>query len=81
MVREEVVEAVQKGKFHVYAVKTIDEGVEVLTGMEAGERKEDGTYPEGTINFRVDKKLREMAEKLKGFQAGVEKKGEEAAKQ
>jgi predicted ATP-dependent protease len=76
MLREEVVEAAKQGKFYIYAVETIDQGIEVLTGIEAGARKEDGTYPEGTVNFLVDKKLKEMAEKLKGFQAGEERKSE-----
>ena len=67
MLRQEVVDAVREGKFHIYAVSTIDEGIEVLTGVEAGERTEDGTYPEGSINYRVDKQLKEMAVKLKHF--------------
>jgi ATP-dependent Lon protease len=67
MLRKDVVEAVKKGKFHVYSVKTIDEGVEILTGKEAGEKKADGTYPKGTINALVDEKLKALAEGLKEF--------------
>jgi lon-related putative ATP-dependent protease len=67
MLRKDVVEAVEKGKFHVYSVKTIDEGVEILTGKEAGEMKADGNYPEGTINALVNEKLRSLAEGLKEF--------------
>jgi len=67
MLREEVVETVRKGQFHIYSAKTIDEGIEILTGVPAGERQKDGTYPEGTINYLVDKHLQEMAERLKGF--------------
>ncbi len=67
MLKEEVVEAVKAGKFNVYSVKTIDEGIEVLTGTKAGERRADGTYEEGTVNYLVDKQLREMAEKLKEY--------------
>jgi len=67
MLREEVVDAVAQGRFHIYAVKTIDEGIEVLTGVEAGQRREDGSYPEGSINYLVDKRLKEMAESLKSF--------------
>ena len=74
MLRQEVVDAVKEGKFHIYAVSTIDEGIEVLTGEEAGGRKEDGTYPEGTINYRVDNKLREMATRLKQFYGPEEEK-------
>ncbi|MFC1911883.1 AAA family ATPase [Chloroflexota bacterium] len=67
MLRAEVVEAVQQGKFHIYAVKTIDEGIEVLTGVEAGKKRKSGTYPENSINYRIDKQLKEMAAKLKTF--------------
>jgi len=67
MLREEVIEAVKEGKFHIYAVSTIDEGIEILTGRKAGERGEDGKYPEDSINFLVDKKLRELAEGLQKF--------------
>jgi predicted ATP-dependent protease len=80
MLREEVVDAVAKGKFHVWAVKTIDEGIEVLTGQKAGERQADGTYPDGTINYLVDRQLKDMAEKLKGFYA-EEKKEDKEGKQ
>jgi ATP-dependent Lon protease len=74
MLRKDVVEAVEKGKFHVYAVKTIDEGIEVLTGKEAGEMQPDGTYPEGTINYLVNEKLKALAEGIKKF---GEEEGEE----
>jgi predicted ATP-dependent protease len=67
MLRKDVIEAVQKGQFHVYSVKTIDEGIEILTGQKAGEMKADGTYPAGTINDLVNKKLKELAEGLKNF--------------
>ena len=67
MLREEVVDAVKRGKFRVYAVGTVDEGIEVLTGIEAGVKREDGTYPESGINYRVDKTLKEMAAKLRKF--------------
>jgi lon-related putative ATP-dependent protease len=67
MLRRDVVEAVKKGKFHIYPVTTVEEGIEILTGMEAGEIQEDGTYPEGTLYQKVDDKLREMAEMEKEF--------------
>ena len=66
MLRKDVVKAVREGKFHIYPVKTIDQGIEILTGIKAGEKK-DGTYEEGTINYLVDKRLRELADKLKEF--------------
>lgn len=77
MLRQEVVDAVRQDKFHIYAVSTVDEGMEVLTGISAGKRRKDGTYPEGSINYKVDKQLKEMAAKLKSFYgpAAEEKKG------
>ncbi len=75
MLRKDVVEAVKKGKFHIYPVKTIDEGIEILTGKKAGKRKADGTYPKGTINDLVDRKLRELAEGLKSFGKNEENEG------
>jgi ATP-dependent Lon protease len=76
MLRKDVVEAVQKGKFHIYPVKTIDQGIEILTGKKAGVRKADGTYPKGTINNLVDQKLRDLAEGLKNFGAKDENEEE-----
>jgi predicted ATP-dependent protease len=67
MLREDVVEAVRQGQFHIYAVKTVDEGIEILTGVAAGERGPDGSYPEGTVNYLVDRRLSELAEGLRGF--------------
>jgi len=67
MLKEEIVEAVKKEKFHIYSVKTIDEGIELLTGMKAGERHKDGTFEKDTVHYRVDKRLQEMSEKLKQF--------------
>ncbi|OGF55339.1 MAG: ATP-dependent protease, partial [Candidatus Fraserbacteria bacterium RBG_16_55_9] len=64
MLREDVVEVARSGKFHVWAVSTIDEGMEVLTGIPAGERGSNGKFPKNTVNFRVDQRLRKMAESL-----------------
>lgn len=50
------------GLFHIYAIKNVDEGIEILTGVEAGEKRPDGTYPENTVNGLVYKKLRKFAE-------------------
>ena len=70
MLKEEVVEVVKQGKFHLYSVNTIDEGIEVLTGVRAGKRLPDGTFEEGTINDKVDKRLMVMAERLREFAEG-----------
>ncbi len=77
MLRKDVVQAVKDGKFHIYPVRTIDQGIEILTGVEAGERMEDGRFKEGTVNDLVDKKLRELGMKIREFEGG----GEEGAKE
>jgi len=73
MLKDEVVAAVKEGNFHIWSVETIDQGIEILTGVPAGERGADGSYPEGTINHKVDMRLREILENLKKFSAGTEK--------
>ena len=73
MLKDEVVEAVRDGKFHIWSVSTIEEGIEILTGVPAGEKREDGSYPDGTINHLVDKRLREFGESMKKFGASHEK--------
>jgi lon-related putative ATP-dependent protease len=67
MLREDVVGAIEGGVFHVYPVKTIDEGIEVLTGVKAGERRPDGSYGAGTIHDLVQRRLIEMANSFTEF--------------
>jgi len=67
MLKEEVVEAIREGNFHVYPCSTVDEGIEVLTGVEAGEEGADEAYPEGTVNALVEQRLRDMSEQLRDF--------------
>jgi lon-related putative ATP-dependent protease len=74
MLRQDVVEAVEEGQFHVYPVETVDQGIEILTGVEAGEQDEEGTYPEGSVNDRVAKRLAELAEKRQAFSKSGEEK-------
>jgi len=84
VLRDDVVEAVRQGKFHIWAIRTVDEGIEILTGMPAGERGPDGKYPEGTLNYLVDKRLAEMARALQTFgreEREAPKKAEEAEKE
>ena len=63
MLRRDVVDAVEAGQFHIYAVETIDQGIEILTGAPAGERDRSGQFPDGTVNQRVEARLIELAEK------------------
>ncbi|MFQ5706527.1 MAG: Lon protease family protein [bacterium] len=70
MLKPKVVEAVKQGKFHVYPVKTVDQGIEVLTGVPAGEKGKDGSYPKKSVNALVDLRLQELAQGMKEFAAG-----------
>ena len=67
MLRKDVLESVRSGNFHVYAVDSVDQAIELLTGVEAGVRDDLGAYPDGTINARVDARLREMGEAMRQF--------------
>lgn len=70
MLKDEVIEAVKGGKFHIYPIKTIDQGIELLTGIPAGIRLENNLYPEGTLFHKVDAKLRSYAERWKQYKNG-----------
>ena len=76
MLREDVVSAVEQGEFHIYAVETIDQGIEILTGIPAGIQQKDGSYPEDTVSYLVDKRLRELGKGLKEFSADEGKKND-----
>ena len=67
MLSDEVVRAVEEGRFHIWALRTIDEGLELLTGVAAGQRQEDGTYPADTAHRLVHDRLRHYAERLSAF--------------
>jgi ATP-dependent Lon protease len=75
MLRKDVVQAVKEGKFHIYPVKSINQGIEILTGVEGGERLEDGRFKEGSVNDLVDKKLRELGMKIKEYEGGGREEG------
>jgi predicted ATP-dependent protease len=75
MLREEVVEAVKNGQFSIYAVATIDEGIEILTGVKAGERGTDGRFAAGTINRLVEDKLKSFAERGRNFGKAAREEG------
>jgi predicted ATP-dependent protease len=67
MLRRDVIEAATAGTFHIYPVETIDQGIEIMTGIPAGERTDTGHFPEDTINRRVEARLVALAEALRSF--------------
>lgn len=67
MLREDVVEAVAAGQFHIYPVETIEQGIELLTGVPAGTPDEEGQYPEGTLSQKVITRLDKLAEIQRSF--------------
>ncbi len=74
MLKEEVVEAVRSGKFHIYAVENVDQGIEILTGRPAGKERKDGTYPRGSVHYLVTEKLKYYTEKLASLSQDSDKK-------
>ncbi|QJA05362.1 AAA family ATPase [Thermosulfurimonas marina] len=73
MLPKEVVEAVEKDLFHIWPIRRVEEGIEILTGRPAGEPGPDGRYPEGTVFYLVDQRLRELAERAREFAKEKEK--------
>ncbi|MCL5058221.1 MAG: AAA family ATPase [Actinobacteria bacterium] len=67
MLNHEVVQAVAEGKFHIYAVSSVEEGIELLTGVRAGEPDDNGCYPEGTVFYLVEQKLARFAAGIKEY--------------
>jgi ATP-dependent Lon protease len=68
MLREDVLEAVKSGKFHIWPIGRVEQGVELLTGTRAGQRNGDGGFEKGTVFALVDQRLREMANTMKEFE-------------
>ncbi len=67
MLREDVRTAVESGKFAIYSIDTVDDGIELLTGVQAGQRDENGVFPEGTVNRLVEDTLARYAENMRAF--------------
>jgi predicted ATP-dependent protease len=63
VLKDEVIKEVKAGNFHIYGVKNIDEGIEILTGIKAGKRNKAGKFPKDTINFLIDDRIKELTEK------------------
>jgi predicted ATP-dependent protease len=68
MLRDDVLEAVAAGKFHIWPVAKVEEGIEVLTGMTAGSCNGDGSFQSGTVFAKVNDRLSKMAQMMKGFE-------------
>jgi lon-related putative ATP-dependent protease len=79
MLREEVIQAVAEGKFHIYPIATVDEGIELLTGVPAGERRGKGKFPRGTVHARVMRRLQELAKGLEKVGEGERRKEKKRA--
>ncbi|GAB7022782.1 Lon protease family protein [Salidesulfovibrio brasiliensis] len=80
MLRQEVVDAVKNGDFNVWAVKTIEEGIELLTGIKAGTRGKTGKYTANSVFRKVDDRLRELGEGLRDFNKSSEDKKKGSSK-
>ena len=64
MLKDEVIKEVEAGNFSIYGIKTIDEGIEVLTGIKTGKRGKTGKFPKDTINFLIDERIKDFTEKF-----------------
>ena len=71
MLRDDVLAAVEAGRFHLWTVETVDEGMELLTGLPAGERGDDGRFPPGSVNARVEERLLRFAARRRDFLHGA----------
>lgn len=67
MLRDDILTAVDEGKFHIYAIDTVDDGIEILTGMKAGKPDKNGRYKKGTVNYEVQKRLEYLYKKYVHF--------------
>ncbi len=70
MLRKDVVEAIRARRFHIWSVRTVEEGIEILTGVPAGKRRSDGTYTPGSVFDRVDRRLEELVRGLRKYHPG-----------
>ena len=74
VLKDEVTQAARDGKFAIYAVSTVEEGIEVLTGVPSGEPDTEGEYPEGTVYYQIAKRLEYLASKAKEISARSDSK-------
>ena len=73
MLSDEVVQAVKAGRFHIWSVSDVDQGIEILTGVAAGKQAEDGSYPEGSVNYLVNERLKALVESMRRFGRSADK--------
>jgi lon-related putative ATP-dependent protease len=78
MLKKEVVDAVKDGKFHVWAIGTVDEALELMTGLPAGKRQADGAFEPDSVNGKVDQKLRQLMELARELMKGAEEDGKKS---
>jgi len=76
MLRRDILEAAHTGQFQVFPIETIDQGIELLTGFPAGVRGDDGKFPEGSVNRRVEDRLIALAQQRRRFGAGDQENAE-----
>lgn len=67
----EIINSVENNEFSIYSIKTIDEGIELLTGISAGKMNKQGNYPPNSVHALVQQKLHQLAEKMKEFEGGI----------
>ena len=69
MLRQDIVAAAAAGKFRIFPIASIDQGIEILTGVAAGDRGADGRFPENSVNARVEARLADLARRRRAFGA------------
>ena len=72
MLKQEVVQAVKEGKFHVWPISTVDEGIEILTGYPAGKRLKDGSFTKKSVHYLVDRRIDQLNKNIKRYSNGKE---------
>jgi predicted ATP-dependent protease len=73
----EVIARVNENQFHIWAVEHIDQGIEILTGVSAGEKNDEGEYPEGTVNYLVNERLDSLCRGMKEYESDSDDSGKE----
>jgi len=67
MLKHEVLQAIKEGKFHVWGISTIDEGIEILTGHKAGKRLKDGSFTKNSVHYLVDHRIDELNKNISRY--------------